>query len=119
MVRNQNGEKLLIKRLDKWDLPKGKMEQGESPQETAIREVEEECSLSSLKIIDQLQSTYHMYMLGDEMILKKTFWFNMEAKGDISVRPQTEEGITEVKWFAENDLAKAREQTYRSLIALI
>ena len=119
VVRNQSGDKLLIKRLGKWDLPKGKMEKGERPDESALREIKEECGLSSLEIINELAPSYHVYRLGKLSILKKTYWFKIEAKGDIAVNPQTEEGITEVAWFSDKDLSKARENTYRSLEDLI
>jgi 8-oxo-dGTP pyrophosphatase MutT (NUDIX family) len=119
MVLNQRGEKLLIKRLGRWDLPKGKMEKGESPEDSAIREVEEECGLGSLKIVGKLEPTFHMYQLGELKILKKTHWFRIEAQGDLSVIPQIEEGISEVRWFAEKELPEARRSTYRSLEELI
>lgn len=119
VVRNQVGEKLLIKRLGKWDLPKGKMEKGESPEDSALREVEEECGLSSMEIVGQLEPTFHMYLIGELKILKKTHWFKIEAKGKLSVEPQTEEGISEVKWVVEKDLPEARKLTYRSLLELI
>jgi len=119
VIWNENGEKLLIYRLNKWDLPKGKMEKGESPKESAIREVEEECDLKDLEIQEELRSTYHMYQMGTATILKVTHWFSMLAKGNLDVKPQTEEGITKVEWVSESELSKVRANTYRSLLELI
>ena len=119
VVSNKNDERLFIHRLGKWDLPKGKMEAGESPEEAAIREVEEECGLRDLEIISNLPNTYHMYKLGSDTILKRTYWFKMRANGKIDIQPQTEEGITEVAWISENELDRVRENTYKSLIELV
>jgi hypothetical protein len=51
LVALRDGRILLIKRLGKWDLPKGKVEKGESLQETALREVVEECGLEKSPLI--------------------------------------------------------------------
>jgi hypothetical protein len=61
LVKNSKEEYLFIYRLGKWDLPKGKAEYNESPEETAIREVEEECGLKNLKIEKKLGKTFHTY----------------------------------------------------------
>src|SRR5690554_4847252 len=61
VVFNNSGKLLWIYRLDKWDLPKGKIESGESIEQAAVREVEEECGISNLEIIKQIPTTYHMY----------------------------------------------------------
>src|SRR5690606_23008426 len=45
LVENSKSEYLFIKRLGKWDLPKGKVEEGEKMKEAAVREVEEECGI--------------------------------------------------------------------------
>ncbi|HNZ72395.1 MAG TPA: NUDIX domain-containing protein, partial [Prolixibacteraceae bacterium] len=48
LVLNSEEKLLCIKRWGKWDLPKGKMEKGEEPAQTALREVEEECGIFPL-----------------------------------------------------------------------
>ena len=75
IVYNNQDELLMIFRNGKWDLPKGKLEQGETKQQCAIREVEEECGVSGLNIINQVQNTYHTYFDNDASILKTTYWF--------------------------------------------
>jgi ADP-ribose pyrophosphatase YjhB (NUDIX family) len=42
LVENEHGEILLIYRKKHWDLPKGKLDAGETLEECAVREVEEE-----------------------------------------------------------------------------
>ncbi len=97
LVENPKGEHLWIYRNGKWDLPKGKLERGESPAEGALREVEEECGVSDLTLGDHLIDTYHIYIIDGEWVLKKTHWYNMNSKAE-SLVAQTEEGITEVVW---------------------
>ncbi|SEG56129.1 NUDIX domain-containing protein [Halpernia humi] len=99
IVYNPKNEILFIHRLGKWDLPKGKLEEGESIAENAIREVEEETGLTGL-ILDQfINQTYHVYTeRNGEKILKKTNWFKMFYNGNEMPMPQIEEGINEVSW---------------------
>src|SRR5690606_25043669 len=50
VVFNSAGDLLMIHRLGRWDLPKGKCEHNESVNESAIREVQEECGIKQLHI---------------------------------------------------------------------
>ena len=99
LVNNANGETLFIKRLGRWDLPKGKMEKGESREESAVREIEEETGLRDVELIEFINTTYHIYVeRNGEKILKCTHWFEMNFNGEDTSKPQIEEGITEVAW---------------------
>lgn len=99
IVNNPSGEILFIKRLGKWDLPKGKMEKGESREESAIREIEEETGLRNVVLKDFINTTYHIYVeRNGDKVLKYTHWFEMFFDGEDTSKPQTEEGITEVAW---------------------
>jgi 8-oxo-dGTP pyrophosphatase MutT (NUDIX family) len=89
---------LMIRRLGKWDLPKGKIEKGEDAEEAAIREVEEECGVKA-KSLGFLCDTHHMYTRKGRLFIKKTSWYLMENLDDSNMHGQTEEGITEVDWF--------------------
>ena len=115
LVKNHKGEYLFIYRNGKWDLPKGKLEKGETIPVAAIREVEEECGISKLKIIKELDSTYHAYHLDGKSILKRTYWYDMTCDDKSSLVPQTEEGITDVKWLAKNDLEEVNDNTFGSI----
>ena len=116
LVKNDKGECLFIYRLGKWDLPKGKAEYDESPEQTALREVEEECGIKNLKIEKELNKTFHTYKEKGKSILKKTYWFEMSIEGEQHLIPQTEEGITEVKWIAEDKIkAEVLANTYASI----
>jgi 8-oxo-dGTP pyrophosphatase MutT (NUDIX family) len=99
IVNNPNGEILFIKRLGKWDLPKGKMEKGESREESAVREIEEETGLANVELVQFINTTYHIYVeRNGDKVLKCTHWFEMNFDGEDTSKPQIEEGITEVAW---------------------
>ena len=115
VVFNEHGQLLLIKRLGKWDLPKGKLEEGEDLRLAALREVHEECGLNFLGILGKLTNTYHVYFLKGRWILKKTAWYRMVAWGDQSVVPQIEEDITEVVWVDKAFIKEKDFDTYDSL----
>lgn len=120
IVRRENGDYLFIKRHGLWDLPKGKLNKGESPESGALREVSEETGLHSLKIDSVSESTYHIYTdKKGSFILKETYWFEMLYPGNEVPVPQYEEDITEVRWFAVSDLHIAIENTYPSLRELL
>ncbi|MBW7676413.1 NUDIX hydrolase [Chryseobacterium chendengshani] len=99
IVNRPDGDILFIKRLGKWDLPKGKMEKGESREESAVREIEEETNLRNVELLDFINTTYHIYVeRNGDKVLKYTHWFEMNFDGEDTSRPQLEEGITEVAW---------------------
>jgi 8-oxo-dGTP pyrophosphatase MutT (NUDIX family) len=115
LVKNEKGERLFIFRLGKWDLPKGKLSENETPEEAAIREVKEETGLSELQITGDLPSTFHIYTRKGKQILKQTWWFEMEAKSTQALIPQIEEEITEVRWIGQEDIETVLENTYGSI----
>ena len=115
IVRNQNDEILMIFRLGKWDLPKGKLEEGESVQEGAVREVIEECGISGLRVLHELPMTYHTYRIGDENILKRTYWFEMKTEHNADLVPQIEEHIEKAQWVNPDFLDEYLGNTYASI----
>lgn len=99
VVNNPDGDILFIRRLGKWDLPKGKMEKGESREESAVREIEEETGLSDVELVRFINTTFHIYVeRNGDKVLKCTHWFEMNFSGEDTSKPQIEEGITEVAW---------------------
>jgi len=115
LVKNNRGELLVIHRLGVPDLPKGKIEKGETPIQAAIREVEEECGISNLIVLEKAQSSYHIYSHKGKWVLKKTFWFHMKYEGSEPLMPQTEEDITSVEWCNAANLSNFKLKTYDSL----
>jgi ADP-ribose pyrophosphatase YjhB (NUDIX family) len=110
---------LFIFRQGKWDLPKGKVEEGEQLEAAALREIEEECSISGLEIVQPLCATWHTYIQAGEPILKSTSWFLMSYSGTEMPKPQIEEGITRVKWFRMDELAEPERNTYPSIVDVL
>jgi ADP-ribose pyrophosphatase YjhB (NUDIX family) len=116
LVVNSEGKYLLIKRLGLWDLPKGKAEKKENMQQTAIREVQEECGINELIITSELPSTFHTYSHKGKEVLKQTHWYSMTYTGNTPGNPQTEESITELRWMSKEEIKnEALDNTYTSL----
>ncbi|HNQ61795.1 MAG TPA: NUDIX domain-containing protein [Bacteroidia bacterium] len=106
LVENENKEYLLIFRRGKWDLPKGKIDYSESPEEAAIREVKEECGLENIELGPELDVTFHTYSEKKKRVLKKTYWYLMRSSKDEKLIPQTEEDIDIVEWMTEDQIKK-------------
>jgi len=114
VVKNDCDDFLFIFKNGKWDLPKGKIDSGENPENAAIREINEETSLLDLEIVHFIANTYHLYQ-EKSIILKKTFWFLLRTHNYQIMIPQEEEGITDLKWFSKKDLPS----TYNSIMYII
>jgi ADP-ribose pyrophosphatase YjhB (NUDIX family) len=119
LVRNQHGEILMIKRNNRWDLPKGKAKKNETREENAIREVKEECGIHELTIGRFITDTYHTYIEHNQHILKKTSWFEMFTGQKGMFAPQLDEGITEVVWFGKKEIRLVRSKTYKTIAEVI
>ncbi len=105
---------LMIYRMKKWDLPKGKKESGERNKRTAVREVEEECNIS-VKLGKRLCTTWHTYTMNKNSMLKKTRWFVMDVVDDSRSKPSTEEDIEELRWMTQKEVYHALENSYKSI----
>ena len=115
IVQNNKKELLFIYRLDKWDLPKGKMEKGEKPYACALREVEEETGVTQLKLKKKVGETYHTYDDYGKHFLKVTHWYYITCPAAQQLVPQTEEHITAIKWVATKDIKEPLANTYPSI----
>jgi 8-oxo-dGTP pyrophosphatase MutT (NUDIX family) len=118
-VFNSEGRILFIFRNGKWDLPKGKAENKETIDQTALREVEEETGIKRLSITKPLEITYHIFKRNDKYFIKKTYWFEMFSTYTGDLKPQKNEGITKVKWISPKKLIKVRKNIYANIEALI
>lgn len=119
LVFNADNSLLLIQRLGKWDLPKGKTEKGESAEESALREVCEETGVCDIKFENHVADTYHIYRLKEKNILKTTRWYKMRSTADEHLSPQTEEDITQAKWMSKEEVHAAMSNTYGSIRELL
>jgi 8-oxo-(d)GTP phosphatase len=105
---------LMIYRMKKWDLPKGKKEAGEKYKETAVREVEEECNVQ-VKLGKKICTTWHTYTMNKNAMLKKTRWYVMDVTDDSRMQPSLEEDIEELRWMTQKETYHALENSYNSI----
>lgn len=119
LVKNGKGKILFIHRHGKWDLPKGKVDEGEKMREAAVREVEEECGIKVDYLGKKIMSTYHTYQLKGKLVLKKTNWYEMGVNKVPKLVPQTEEDISQAVWFGKKDLPKVMENTYPLILDIL
>ncbi len=115
----KDGKFVSIVRKGIPDLPKGHIEKGETPEVAALREVEEETGIGKLHIINELPSTWHCYIEHDEWTLKRTYWYLMESEETIQPKPQTEEGITEIKLIGNEGIEDFLKNTFRSISEIL
>lgn len=121
LVLNEAGELLLIFRRGKWDLPKGKLDEGESIEDCAVREVMEETGITGITLGKLIGISYHEYFdtFINRDVIKETHWFAMQAGGAQALVPQTEEDILEIRWVKGETLADCLENSYDTVIDII
>ena len=115
IVQNENEDLLFIFRRGKWDLPKGKMEKEETAAVCAGREIEEETGAINLVLQDTICDTYHIYDEFGKHFLKVSHWFYFTCSDGQNLRPQTEEDITEIKWFKKRNIKTPMQNTYPAI----
>ncbi len=112
VVKNGKGAFLFIFRNNKWDMPKGKVDEGEKVKKAAVREVEEECGVRVHYKGKKITTSYHLYTIKEQLVIKKTVWYEMGINGTPKLIPQKEENITKAVWFTGKDFKKVRKNTY-------
>ena len=115
LVRNGEEKYLFMFRRGVWDLPKGKLDPGETIEHCAIREVIEETGIEGVILDGPLLITYHTYDESGKHILKETHWFRMQAPAPGELKPQLEEQITELRWVDKEGMKELLRNTYPSI----
>ncbi len=115
LVENLQGEVLMIFRRGKWDLPKGKLDEGETIEQCALREVAEETGLHRISLEQHLLTTYHTYHQQGEFILKESHWYKMRLQAEQTLVPQTEEDIAEARWVSRDALPALMDNSFPSV----
>ncbi len=110
----KNNQWLVMFRRKKWDLPKGKLDRGESSRTAAVREIEEETGVKA-KIKGKICTTWHTYTLQSSRILKRTKWYVLECQSDAAMSPQAEEDIERLEWLAYPDVQKVLANSFCSI----
>lgn len=105
---------LLMFRRGVWDLPKGKLDAGESSRKGAAREVQEETGVR-VEVGERVCTTWHTYTLNGNRILKRTKWYRMGVLDDSRMAPQTEEGIEKLAWLNPRETKSALTNSFSSI----
>jgi 8-oxo-dGTP pyrophosphatase MutT (NUDIX family) len=115
MVFNPDGDLLMMLRKGKWDMPKGKLDEGETIEQCALREVIEETGLTSISIGEKLSITYHTYYYKENLVVKPSHWYSMQFTGNEKTNPQIEEDITEIRWVKKDEAKKLLDNMFPSI----
>jgi 8-oxo-dGTP pyrophosphatase MutT (NUDIX family) len=115
LVLNEDNAVLMIYRRGKWDMAKGKLDEGENIEECAVREVKEETGLQHIALGEKICDTYHIYSQHNEQLLKRTAWYKMRGQKADKLQPQKEENILEARWVAEVDIAPIAAKSYEAI----
>ena len=121
LVFNDKNQLLMIFRRGKWDLPKGKLDEGENIEDCAVREVKEETGLTEVALKNFAGITYHEYFdkYSNDNALKETHWYKMHAPANQPLVPQTEEDIEIIEWVDAKHIPEKLQNSYVNIVEII
>ncbi len=103
---------------DRWTIPKGHIEEGETAKETAVREIGEEAGLEKVKVINWLGKINFRYRRVNTLVLMTTQIYLVQAQGDTD-KIKKEEWMNGIKWFPfQEALEKIEYEDIGKLILL-
>jgi 8-oxo-dGTP pyrophosphatase MutT (NUDIX family) len=115
VVLNETGDVLMIFRRGRWDLPKGKLDEGEDIEQCAVREVIEETGLKTVEIKHKIGNTLHIYPMAGKLILKHTAWYLMQGSAKEPLLPQAEENIEKVMWVKPSGISCLLQNSFETI----
>ncbi len=122
VVINEKDEILMIHRRGFWDLPKGKLDEGETLEAAAVREVKEETGLINVDLLSPItfegllnKATYHSYEHKGIRVLKASYWYMMKGNSTDKIIPQTDEDIIEARWMSRSEVEAVIPEMYLSI----
>jgi len=121
LVFNQQNELLMIFRRGFWDLPKGKLDDGETIEQCALREVQEETGLKNIRLGDAIGITHHDYFDNwtNQDVTKETHWYKMFVADHQKLIPQTDEDIEKAEWVTAEVAAAHLELSYKNIVEIV
>lgn len=119
VVLNESGDVLMIFRRGKWDLPKGKQDEGEDIEQCAVREVCEETGLKHVQLKHKICNTLHIYPMNNKLILKHTAWYMMQGSAKEQLLPQQEENIEHVMWVKPSEIPQLLQNSFETITDLL
>lgn len=118
-IYSDSKEVLLIFRKKKWDMPKGKIDKGETLEACAIREIREETGLKSLELERHLATSYHTYPEKGRLVLKESHWFQIRGNQNDVLLPQTEEEIEKCEWVRFDALTPYLDNAHAAIVDVV
>ncbi len=115
LVFNGDDKYLMIHRNGRYDLPKGHWEVGESIEECAVREVEEETGVKEITLGEKICETIHAYFMMGRWEIKTTHWYAMQSDDKSELTPQTEEGIDRAEWLTMGQITDLIESSFPTI----
>lgn len=115
VLQHEEGKLLFIYRKKRWDLPKGRVDKGETLEGAAKREVKEETGVKKIKVGKPAGVTYHVFKRNNRYQLKETHWFFMKTSYEGVLTPEIKEDITKATWKNKSKTAKAIKKTYPNI----
>ncbi len=118
IVENKNKDILMIYRRGAWDLPKGKIDPGETESQAAVREVQEETGLQEIDLGEKIGVTRHVYRnRSGKRCIKLSHWYKMNTS-EMILKPQAEEDIEKAIWvelkrFTKENKSNTFSNVYR------
>ncbi len=101
--KNNEIEILLIQDAkNRWTIPKGHIEEGESARQTAEREIREETGLQEMKVLNWLGKINFRYRRVTSLVLMTTEIFLVQAQGDTD-KLKPEDWMNGIGWFSANE----------------